>query len=62
LLRLNPRNFDYDHIGNAMLAMFEIVQFKGWIVVRDIILNRQGAVSLKLTACSSQVFFWGGDV
>uniref|UniRef100_A0A914VUV0 Ion transport domain-containing protein n=1 Tax=Plectus sambesii TaxID=2011161 RepID=A0A914VUV0_9BILA len=40
---LNPRNFDYDHIGNAMLAMFEIVQFKGWIVVRDIILNRQGA-------------------
>ncbi|VDP08165.1 unnamed protein product [Soboliphyme baturini] len=41
----NPRNFNFDHIGNAMLALFEILSFKGWTVVRDVILERLGAVS-----------------
>lgn len=45
LFRANPRNFDFDHIGNAMLALFEILSFKGWTVVRDVILERLGAVS-----------------
>ncbi|KAI6183273.1 Narrow abdomen [Aphelenchoides bicaudatus] len=30
----NPRNFDFDHIGHAMLAL--------WNVVRDVLLARQG--------------------
>ncbi|OUC42684.1 hypothetical protein D917_10299, partial [Trichinella nativa] len=40
----NPRNFNFDHIGNAMLALFEILSFKGWTVMRDVILDRLGAV------------------
>uniref|UniRef100_A0A5S6QTC6 Ion transport domain-containing protein n=1 Tax=Trichuris muris TaxID=70415 RepID=A0A5S6QTC6_TRIMR len=39
----NPRNFNFDHIGNAMLALFEILSFKGWTVMRDVILERLGA-------------------
>ncbi|CDW53676.1 Ion trans domain containing protein [Trichuris trichiura] len=39
----NPRNFNFDHIGNAMLALFEILSFKGWTVMRDVILDRLGA-------------------
>uniref|UniRef100_A0A915N2G0 Ion transport domain-containing protein n=1 Tax=Meloidogyne javanica TaxID=6303 RepID=A0A915N2G0_MELJA len=26
----NPRNFNFDHIGNAMLALFETLSYKGW--------------------------------
>ncbi|KRZ77368.1 Sodium leak channel non-selective protein [Trichinella papuae] len=33
--KANPRNFNFDHIGNAMLALFEILSFKGWTVMRD---------------------------
>uniref|UniRef100_A0A915CHN7 Ion transport domain-containing protein n=1 Tax=Parascaris univalens TaxID=6257 RepID=A0A915CHN7_PARUN len=32
----NPRNFNFDHIGNAMLALFETLSYKGWNVIRDI--------------------------
>ncbi|CAI5445372.1 unnamed protein product [Caenorhabditis angaria] len=39
----NPRNFNFDHIGNAMLALFETLSYKGWNVVRDVLYNRHGA-------------------
>uniref|UniRef100_A0A8R1EUZ8 Ion transport domain-containing protein n=1 Tax=Caenorhabditis japonica TaxID=281687 RepID=A0A8R1EUZ8_CAEJA len=39
----NPRNFNFDHIGNAMLALFETLSYKGWNVVRDILYLRHGA-------------------
>ncbi|KAF8358128.1 nca-2 [Pristionchus pacificus] len=38
----NPRNFNFDHIGFAMLALFETLSYKGWNVVRDILYLRQG--------------------
>lgn len=53
----NPRNFNFDHIGNAMLSLFETLSYKGWVisktlepnlvccrwnVVRDVLLSRQG--------------------
>ncbi|PIC33562.1 hypothetical protein B9Z55_013496 [Caenorhabditis nigoni] len=38
----NPRNFNFDHVGNAMLALFETLSFKGWNVIRDILWNRHG--------------------
>ncbi|KHJ80489.1 transporter, cation channel family protein [Oesophagostomum dentatum] len=38
----NPRNFNFDHVGNAMLALFETLSYKGWNVIRDILYNRQG--------------------
>lgn len=43
--RTNPRNFNFDHIGNAMLALFETLSYKGWNVIRDILWVRQGPVS-----------------
>uniref|UniRef100_A0A1I7S1Q3 Sodium leak channel non-selective protein n=1 Tax=Bursaphelenchus xylophilus TaxID=6326 RepID=A0A1I7S1Q3_BURXY len=39
----NPRNFNFDHIGHAMLALFEALSYKGWNVVRDILMARIGA-------------------
>ncbi|GMR47689.1 hypothetical protein PMAYCL1PPCAC_17884, partial [Pristionchus mayeri] len=38
----NPRNFNFDHVGNAMLALFETLSYKGWNVIRDILEKRQG--------------------
>nr|AXS78260.1 Sodium leak channel non-selective protein [Anisakis simplex] len=38
----NPRNFNFDHIGNAMLALFETLSYKGWNVIRDILWMREG--------------------
>ncbi|TMS38414.1 hypothetical protein L596_005144 [Steinernema carpocapsae] len=38
----NPRNFNFDHVGNAMLALFETLSYKGWNVIRDILWDRQG--------------------
>jgi hypothetical protein len=46
--RSNPRNFNFDNIGNAMLALFEILSFKGWNVVRDVLRTQRGAVSQHL--------------
>jgi len=36
----NPRNFDFDNIGNAMQALFEVLSLEGWIEVRDVIIER----------------------
>ena len=42
--RANPRNFHFDDIGMAMLALFEILSFKGWLEIRDTIIMQQGVV------------------
>ena len=41
----NPYNFDFDSIGNSMLALFEVLSLEGWLEVRDVIIERMGAVS-----------------
>ena len=46
--RANPRRFNFDNIGNAMLALFEVLSFKGWLDIRDVLKIRLGIVS-----CSS---------
>ncbi|KHN81661.1 Sodium leak channel non-selective protein, partial [Toxocara canis] len=38
----NPRNFNFDHVGNGMLALFETLSYKGWNVIRDIVWQRVG--------------------
>lgn len=43
-LRANPRNFNFDNVGNAMLALFEVLSLKGWVEVRDVIIHRVGPV------------------
>uniref|UniRef100_A0A914YYD4 Ion transport domain-containing protein n=1 Tax=Panagrolaimus superbus TaxID=310955 RepID=A0A914YYD4_9BILA len=42
----NPQNFNFDHVGNAMLALFETLSYKGWNVMRDLLWMRQGAWSV----------------
>ncbi|UJR35694.1 hypothetical protein I4U23_028443 [Adineta vaga] len=39
----NPHNFDFDYIGSAMLALFEVLSLEGWLEIRDIIMDRMGA-------------------
>ena len=36
----NPRNFNFDNIGNAMLTLFEVLSLEGWLEVRDVINER----------------------
>lgn len=43
--RANPRRFNFDNIGDAMLALFEVLSFKGWLDVRDVLINAVGPVS-----------------
>ncbi|CAF1306416.1 unnamed protein product [Adineta steineri] len=38
----NPHNFDFDYIGSAMLALFEVLSLEGWLEIRDIIMDRMG--------------------
>lgn len=40
----NPRRFNFDNIGDAMLALFEVLSFKGWLDVRDILIKALGPV------------------
>ncbi|XP_021355108.1 sodium leak channel non-selective protein-like isoform X2 [Mizuhopecten yessoensis] len=40
----NPYNFNFDNIGNAMLALFEVLSLEGWLEVRDVIIERVGTV------------------
>ncbi|CAG5136606.1 unnamed protein product, partial [Candidula unifasciata] len=39
---INPRNFNFDNTGNAMLALFEVLSLEGWLEVRDVIIDRVG--------------------
>lgn len=43
--RANPRRFNFDNIGDAMLALFEVLSFKGWLDVRDVLIKALGPVS-----------------
>ncbi len=45
LIRANPRNFNFDNIGNAMQALFEVLSLEGWLEVRDVIIERVSPVS-----------------
>nr|VZI50442.1 unnamed protein product [Spirometra erinaceieuropaei] len=38
----NPRNFNFDNIGSAMLALFEVLSLEGWVEIRDVIRARIG--------------------
>ncbi|XP_014778996.1 sodium leak channel NALCN [Octopus bimaculoides] len=40
----NPRNFNFDNIGNAMLALFEVLSLEGWLEIRDVIVEQVGWV------------------
>lgn len=42
--RANPRRFNFDNIYDAMLALFEVLSFKGWLDVRDVLLKALGPV------------------
>ena len=33
----NPRNFDFDNVIDAFLALFEVLSLEGWLEVRDVI-------------------------
>ncbi|KAK3859162.1 hypothetical protein Pcinc_034699, partial [Petrolisthes cinctipes] len=41
----NPRRFNFDNIGSAMLALFEVLSFKGWLDIRDVLRMRLGIAS-----------------
>ena len=49
--RANPRNFNFDNIGNAMLALFEVLSLEGWLEVRDVIIERTNPVCMFLYLC-----------
>jgi sodium leak channel non-selective protein len=36
----NPRNFNFDTMQNSMLTLFEVLSLKGWVEVRDVMINR----------------------
>ena len=38
----NPRRFNFDNIGAAMLALFEVLSYKGWVDLRDVIVAKMG--------------------
>ncbi|XP_076378487.1 sodium leak channel non-selective protein na isoform X3 [Megalopta genalis] len=40
----NPRRFNFDHIGDALMALFEVLSFKGWLDVRDVLIKALGPV------------------
>ncbi len=46
LFRANPHNFNFDYIGSAMLALFEVLSLEGWLEIRDIIMDRMGSVCI----------------
>ncbi|XP_023021091.2 sodium leak channel non-selective protein na isoform X2 [Leptinotarsa decemlineata] len=38
----NPRRFHFDNIGDALLTLFEVLSFKGWLDVRDVLIKSLG--------------------
>ncbi|KAK9296625.1 hypothetical protein QLX08_009452 [Tetragonisca angustula] len=40
----NPRRFNFDNIGDALMALFEVLSFKGWLDVRDVLIKALGPV------------------
>ena len=41
----NPRRFNFDNLGNAMLALFEVLSYKGWVDLRDVIIYKRGPLA-----------------
>ena len=41
---MNPRRFNFDNLGVSILALFEVLSYKGWVDLRDIILKKMGPV------------------
>ena len=41
----NPRRFNFDNLGSAMLALFEVLSYKGWVDLRDVIIYKQGTAA-----------------
>ena len=39
---MNPRRFNFDNLGASMLALFEVLSYKGWVDLRDVILSKMG--------------------
>ncbi|KAL7671716.1 hypothetical protein ACOME3_006620 [Neoechinorhynchus agilis] len=39
----NPHNFNFDTIGSAMLALFEVLSLEGWLEIRDVVVSQMGA-------------------
>lgn len=59
--RANPKRFNFDNIGDALLTLFEVLSFKGWLDVRDVLIKALGPVSkyfyLFIKLCiTSQIF------
>lgn len=52
-VRANPRRFNFDNIGDAMLALFEVLSFKGWLDVRDVLIKVLGPVSSSVTCVTA---------
>lgn len=40
ITRANPHRFSFDDITSAMLALFEVLSFKGWVDIREALLKR----------------------
>ncbi|XP_067640360.1 sodium leak channel NALCN isoform X2 [Eurosta solidaginis] len=40
----NPRRFNFDNIVDAMLTLFEVLSFKGWLDVRDVLIKACGPI------------------
>ncbi|KAM3964668.1 LOW QUALITY PROTEIN: sodium leak channel non-selective protein na [Aphomia sociella] len=40
----NPKRFNFDNIGDALLTLFEVLSFKGWLDVRDVLIKALGPV------------------
>ena len=41
----NPRRFHFDNLGTAMLALFEVLSYKGWVDLRDVIIDKRGPIA-----------------
>ncbi|KAF3429704.1 hypothetical protein E2986_05904 [Frieseomelitta varia] len=44
----NPRRFNFDNIGDALMALFEVLSFKGWLDVRDVLIKALGPTVVKV--------------
>ena len=43
---MNPRRFNFDNLGVSILALFEVLSYKGWVDLRDVILKKTGQWSM----------------
>lgn len=57
----NPRRFNFDNIGDAMLTLFEVLSFKGWLDVRDVLIKAVGPVSLALIPLLKLLLYSSSD-